>query len=249
MKTTARGLVSMTAGALLMPAACASLYSACKIIYSLVKPQNIYFPLLLGAIGYTSIYVAKKLFSNYSMRTNNKSYVIAHELSHAITGFLSGAVLRKIKIRKQSGFVLMDYSNLLVTLAPYYIPLYAIILSLTYFVINVFFPHLQLRRFFLFAIGFTTVFHIIHTIDILSGPLQDDLKESGGLIFSLCVIILLTSFSFMLVAWLVLPERMNSKIIVHTFISDQKVFYGFVIYMLKYIFNYAHGIMQRNEII
>ena len=48
-----------------------------------------------------------------------KTYVLGHELTHALWGVLFGAKVSKLRVTAQGGSVTLSKSNVLITLAPY----------------------------------------------------------------------------------------------------------------------------------
>ena len=55
-----------------------------------------------------------------------RSYVLAHELTHALWGWVMGARVSRIRVSKNSGSVSLSKTNFLITLAPYFFPLYTV---------------------------------------------------------------------------------------------------------------------------
>ena len=59
-----------------------------------------------------------------------RAYVVAHELTHALVGLLFGARARNLRVSVRGGSVSLTKSNMLITLAPYFFPLYTVIVIL-----------------------------------------------------------------------------------------------------------------------
>src|SRR5207302_4546099 len=59
-------------------------------------------------------------------------YVFGHELTHALWTWLLGGRVKKFKASSQGGHVVVTKSNFLVALAPYFFPLYAILVVLLF---------------------------------------------------------------------------------------------------------------------
>ncbi|MDD2707915.1 MAG: hypothetical protein PHV34_07870 [Verrucomicrobiae bacterium] len=57
-------------------------------------------------------------------------YVFAHELTHALFIKLFRGTVKKISVKQNTGFVISDRTNFLITLAPYIFPFYAFVWSL-----------------------------------------------------------------------------------------------------------------------
>ncbi len=115
-----------------------------------------------------------------------KSYVLAHELTHALWGHFFGATVLGMKVSKSGGNVKLSESNLLVVLAPYFFPLYSILVICAYLLLSVFFDLQNYHLLFLAAVGFTLGFHYFFTISALAMK-QSDI-EIYGKIFSYALI-------------------------------------------------------------
>jgi len=115
-----------------------------------------------------------------------KSYVLAHELTHALWGHLFGATVLGMKVSKTGGNVKLSESNMFVALAPYFFPLYSILVICAYFLFSVFFDLQKCHLLFLAAVGFTLGFHLFFTVSALATK-QSDI-ELYGKVFSYALI-------------------------------------------------------------
>jgi len=108
-----------------------------------------------------------------------RTYVFGHELSHALAAWLSGARVKRFHVSKKGGSVTVSKSNFFVALAPYILPLYALLLMAVYFAIGYFYPIVRIYwRFFLWLLGGTLGFHMALTAYALRMD-QPDLKATG----------------------------------------------------------------------
>ncbi|HOX05868.1 MAG TPA: hypothetical protein PK280_05660 [Planctomycetota bacterium] len=115
------------------------------------------------------------------------TYVFAHELTHALWALATGHKVGKIRVGSDSGHVETAGSNFLVRLAPYFFPLYSLLLLGAWAATEAFVPEFVGYRGWLFAgLGFTYAFHVLLTIHSLWGG-QSDLKAEGYC-FSLALI-------------------------------------------------------------
>lgn len=133
-----------------------------------------------GFLGWLAVF--------YLLPTPVRSYVLAHELTHAIWGTLMGARIAKIKVKKQSGYVALSKTNFLIALAPYFFPLYTMIVIAVYGVLSM---YADVSRFYLGwlgLVGFTWGFHFTFTLTTLMQH-QTDIHQYGRL-FSYTVIYL-----------------------------------------------------------
>jgi hypothetical protein len=67
-----------------------------------------------------------------------KTYVVAHELTHALWGLLCGARVSHLRVSEGGGSVRLSKSNIVITLAPYFFPLYTILVILLRFAVGYF---------------------------------------------------------------------------------------------------------------
>lgn len=136
-----------------------------------------------------------------------KSYVLAHELTHALWGGLFGASLLSMRVSRTGGSVKLSESNFLVVLAPYFFPLYAIVAICAYFLASVFFDLDKYRPFLMALIGFTMGYHIFFTVSVL-GQKQDDIARYGRF-FSYALIYFMNALVISLVIVAVAPVTIN----------------------------------------
>lgn len=115
-----------------------------------------------------------------------RTYVLGHELTHALWALMMGGRVGKIKIGKAGGHVELTKSNFLITLAPYFFPFYTVIIIATYYLAGLIVTLEPHRAWWLGAVGLTWSFHITFTIHALSQR-QTDVQEHGR-IFSYSVI-------------------------------------------------------------
>ncbi len=127
-------------------------------------------------------------------------YVLGHEAVHAGAAWIFGGKIKSFKVSEKGGSVGTDKSNVFIELSPYFIPVYAIIVTIVYFVIAS--SYAVNGSVFIFLIGFTLAFHMISTIEVMKIR-QPDIVKSGYLfsivvvyIFNIAVIALMFSVIF-----------------------------------------------------
>lgn len=128
-----------------------------------------------------------------------KTYILAHELTHVLWAWLSGARVSRVRIRSNSGSVMVSHSNVMITLAPYFFPLYTIIALIVYGLLGIWFDMRPYYLFWLGLVGFTWSFHVTFTVASLT-HFQSDIADYGWL-FSYVVIYIFNMAG--LAAWLV----------------------------------------------
>ena len=125
-----------------------------------------------------------------------KTYVLGHELTHAIWGLLFGAMPSKLRVSASGGSVNLTKSNMLITLAPYFFPFYTFLVIVVALITSAFIRPLPCLPLWMFAVGFTWAFHALFTLETLSQR-QPDVKLYGR-IFS-WVFIFLANVALILV--------------------------------------------------
>ncbi len=174
-------------------------------------------PFTIGFI----VYIPFHFYSKHS----SYLYVLAHELTHAVAAILNGIKIKKISVGKNNGYVTLSRDNLFISLAPYFIPFYALIISAIYFVAGEFTDLSKYRMIFVALIGFFTSFHIVNAIEItFFGPLQSDLKKAGGRIFSFLIIILLNCLALILIFKALYPDLIRlEELLQGTLLNSKKI--------------------------
>ena len=228
-------------GICLFPAAAAAVYTTGKNLADVFSHFGVTFPLLTGAAVYAAAHIIKRYRCGNGLKNDDRLYVLAHELSHAAAAVFSGVRVRSISVKKNSGCVVTDSSNLFITLAPYFIPFYTAAVLAAYFVCRLCFDIPDLREWALGAAGFTLAFHITHTADTLSGPTQIDLKKAGGVLFSIPLLTLMNCLFIAVTVKLLFPELLSIKHVSLSLLHDEKKVYTAVIYMLKYTYSILLG--------
>lgn len=109
-----------------------------------------------------------------------RTYVLGHELTHALWGLLFGARASDLHVSEGGGSVRVSKSNVWITLAPYFFPFYTILVILAYAITSCFAKPVPWPWAWLFAVGFTWAFHLVFTIQSLLIR-QPDVMEYGRL--------------------------------------------------------------------
>ncbi|MDR2666355.1 MAG: hypothetical protein LBB92_02840 [Endomicrobium sp.] len=136
-------------------------------------------------------------------------YVFGHELSHAIVGILSGAKIKKFKVGKEFGSVVLTKNNICIALAPYFFPIYTFAIIIIYIFLVWFIDIKNFYDYFLFIVAFSIAFHVALTIYVLVTK-QPDLKIYG-VFFSFVIIFAVNILMFTIITALVFPNEVNLK--------------------------------------
>lgn len=217
-------------GIALAPAAFAAVWATGAALAPALGRFSSTFPLLAGALGCLAF---------HWLGRGKRLYVAAHELTHALAALASGVKVRRISLRKNSGYVVTDSSNLFISLAPYFIPFYTLAVSALYWGAGRFLDLSRFRPWFLAAAGFTLAFHLLHTADILAGPVQSDLKKAGGPVFSIPLLVLLNCLGLAAALKLLFPELLSARDYAHGLLSAQKETYLALYAAARYAANTA----------
>lgn len=137
-------------------------------------------PLLAGAtcMGLLYFYLPKPMWT----------YVLGHEFTHAIATMLCGGRVKGMKVGSDGGHVYVTRDNFFVTLAPYFIPIYAIMVFVVFALGRQLLGwegHLAWATFF-WALGLAYSFHVLLTRDFLHSRQPDIISQ--GYLFSAVII-------------------------------------------------------------
>jgi len=168
-------------GLVLLPA-CVALTVTC--VRAIALAGDLSSNLLFFGIGFVSHLVIFLLF-NKPMRT----YVIGHELTHALWVVLMRGRVKRIKVNKRSGYIRATKINPFIALAPYFFPIYMLAVLGVYGLLTLVLPVKSWFNFVLAAVGFTWSFHLLLNTWMLARH-QDDVRVAGA-VFSYIAIYLL----------------------------------------------------------
>jgi len=137
-------------------------------------------------------------------------YVLGHEAVHAGVSWIFGGKVKSFKVTKEGGSVATDKSNAVIELSPYFIPIYAIIITIVYFVIAS--SYRINGSVFIFLIGFALAFHMISTIEVMKVRQPDIVKS--GYFFSVIIVYLFNIIVIALIFGLIFPDFLLKKFFV-----------------------------------
>ncbi|MBU1045306.1 MAG: hypothetical protein KJ915_13035 [Candidatus Omnitrophica bacterium] len=161
-------------------------FSASKAFYQLLKSVGTVEQTMLYFVGGIGIYVLL-FFSGLKL---NFLYVLGHESTHAVLALLCGGKIKGFKVSAQGGSVGTTKNNVLISLGPYFFPVYTALLIAGFFGAAIFYPNINnYPQILILLIGWSIAFHFLMTIHSLKVE-QPDLKENGY-VFSLTLIYLI----------------------------------------------------------
>jgi hypothetical protein len=107
-------------------------------------------------------------------------YVFGHELTHAVWTWLCGGRVKKFKTSSSGGHVVITKSNFLIALAPYFFPLYAVLVVGVFVTGHLIWNWQQFLVWFHLLLGAAYAFHVTLTAHVLQTR-QSDITSQGYL--------------------------------------------------------------------
>ena len=129
-----------------------------------------------------------------------RTYVLGHELTHAIWALMMGGRVGKLKVNRDGGHVELSKTNFVITLSPYFFPFYAFLVIAAYYLAGIWLDVDPYKAWWLGAVGFTWAFHVTFTLNMLTER-QPDIQEHGR-IFSYSIIYIMNVLA--IGVWMVL---------------------------------------------
>ena len=162
------------------------------------RPDTPYF-FLAGGFAYSTVHVLfrKPIFT----------YVVGHELTHALFAMLFGGAVKSFQASERGGRVILTKSNFLITLAPYFFPVYTFLALALYGAALVAGVRGGMIDALIFLCGATFAFHLILTLIFLRTD-QNDIREEGA-VFSYPLIYLFNVAFAALLVNICLAENMD----------------------------------------
>ncbi|MDB6078781.1 MAG: hypothetical protein JWO82_2528 [Akkermansiaceae bacterium] len=118
-------------------------------------------------------------------------YVLGHELTHILFIWLFRGRVSDWGVSRDGGYVTTDKSNIVIALAPYFVPLWSALAVLLYAAAGYFWPFPPAAEKVIFGLtGFFWAFHLLWTLWMIPRD-QPDLRENGT--FLSLIIIYLTN--------------------------------------------------------
>jgi hypothetical protein len=165
---------------LLLPVCGGAGMALLKVLHAGGSADTTWIPILAGAACWTVIF--------FLLPKPMWIYVFGHELTHALWTWLFGGEVKKMKVSSKGGHVLISKTNFVIALAPYFFPLYAILVIGVFALGDLIWNwHGQLVWFHL-LLGAAYAFHVTLTFHVLQTR-QSDITGQGYL-FSAVVIFL-----------------------------------------------------------
>jgi hypothetical protein len=159
-------------GLLLLPLCAGAVPTLAKVVRACGGATEVWVPLGAGAACWLAIFtlLPKPMWV----------YVVGHELTHVVWSWLFGGKVKKFRASASGGEVIVTKSNFLVALAPYFFPLYAVMLVLIFWVGHLVWDWARWATLFHLLLGAAYAFHVTLTWEILKTR-QSDITGQGYL--------------------------------------------------------------------
>jgi hypothetical protein len=165
---------------LLLPVCAGAALALWQVLCASGRADVVWVPLLAGAAcwGVVFLLLPKPMWI----------YVFGHELTHALWTWICGGQVRKMKVSSAGGHVVISKSNFVIALAPYFFPLYAVLVIAVFAIGHCFRDWTEFLVWFHLAVGAAYAFHVTLTWHALRTR-QTDITSQGWL-FSAVIIFL-----------------------------------------------------------
>jgi hypothetical protein len=170
--------VKLVIGILLLPACIGAASALSRVVSAAGNAHTFWIALIGGAACWLTVFLL--------LPKPMLVYVFGHELTHALWTWACGGRVKKFKASAKGGHVVITKSNFLIALAPYFFPLYAVLVILVFVLGNLIWRWESYAPWFHFLLGAAYAFHVTLTWHILQTQ-QSDITEQGYL-FSAAVI-------------------------------------------------------------
>ena len=170
--------VKFAAGVALLPVCTALTLTTGRALYILAEsPRRLPALPVFACVAGLAVWALVWCF----MPPMTRTYVLGHELTHALWTMLFGGRPSGLHVSEAGGSVRVSKNNVWVTLAPYFFPLYMVAAALLWLLLAWLFP--AVRPYYpvaLFWIGLAWAFHLTFTVKFLSWR-KPDVLEHGSL--------------------------------------------------------------------
>lgn len=167
-------------GVLLLPACFAAAATLWRVVRVSGNAEEFW---VMFAVGFACALVVFLLLPKPML-----AYVFGHELTHVLWTWLCGGKVTKFKVSSAGGHVVVSKSNWLIALAPYFFPVYAVLVVAGYALGHWLWRWPADSWWFYAVLGASYGFHVVLTWHILESD-QTDVSGQGYL-FSAVVIYL-----------------------------------------------------------
>ena len=165
---------------ILLPVCVGAAMALLKVLRASGDATTVWVPALAGAACWVVLFL--------SLPKPMLLYVFGHELTHVVWTWLFGGSVKKFKATSGGGQVVITKQNFLIALAPYFFPLYAVLVVAGFALGHVIWGWARYHVWFHLLLGAAYAFHVTLTAHILKTR-QSDITQQGYL-FSAVIIFL-----------------------------------------------------------
>jgi hypothetical protein len=165
---------------LLLPVCGGAAMALGRVIQASGNADTIWVPMFAGGACWLAVF--------YLLPKPMWIYVFGHELTHAVWTWIFGGQVKKMKVTSSGGHVIISKTNFVIALAPYFFPLYAVLVVGGYALGHLFWDWKPWLPAFHLLLGAAYAFHVTLTGHILQTR-QTDITEQGY-VFSAVIIFL-----------------------------------------------------------
>ena len=172
--------VKLIVAILLLPACVGAVWALWLVLRACGSADTTWVPLIAGATCWLVIFLL--------LPRPMWVYVFGHELTHAIWTWVCGGRVKSFKVTSDGGHVIVSRTNFIIALAPYFFPLYAVLVVSIFAAGQLLWSWQHVLPWFHLFLGAAYAFHVTLTWHILQTR-QSDITQQGYL-FSAVVIFL-----------------------------------------------------------
>ncbi|HEY5297807.1 MAG TPA: hypothetical protein VIK59_07765 [Verrucomicrobiae bacterium] len=165
---------------LLLPICLGSAMALWKVLRASGSADTTWIPFLAGAACWMVIF--------FLLPKPMWIYVFGHEFTHVLWTWLFGGKVKKMKVASSGGHVIISKTNFIIALAPYFFPLYAVIVIAVFATGHLIWNWRSYFVYFHLLVGAAYAFHVTLTFHALQTR-QSDITAHGYL-FSAVIIFL-----------------------------------------------------------
>jgi len=229
-------------GILLLPACGAITMTAWRLGGQVsFAPHTLTDPVLWAFAGGYALWLAVFVFLPKPMRT----YVLGHELTHAIWALMMGARVGGLKVKKTGGQVRTSKTNWFIALAPYFFPFYAMLFIGAFFIAYAIWNLTTYLWVLFFLVGLGWSFHVTFTLMMLLTVKQPDI-ESQGVLFSVVVIYCMNLLTMALTV-AALSRSVTFAALVQSLAADLVTVYGWTLDKLAVLWHGAWAFVSHRQ--
>jgi hypothetical protein len=163
---------------LLLPVCAGAARALWLVLCSGYGADTVWIPLLAGAACWLVIF--------FSLPKPMWIYVLGHELTHALWAWLFGGQVKKMKVASSGGHVVISKTNFVIALAPYFFPIYAVIVIAVFALGSLIWNWRGYPVCFHLCVGAAYAFHVTLTLHTLRTR-QSDITSQGWLFSAVAI--------------------------------------------------------------